>query len=130
MDQAIHLCMKWVLIMIGRSLISKLFALTLLVLTPAISYCQDYLGKADYPDQLTNDEIRELMIQMSIKAAGKCACPYSPDAINGICGTESLYYQPGHFNRPGGFKLYCFMRDISSEDVYFWKLKYATPRAR
>ncbi|MCS5709973.1 hypothetical protein [Candidatus Berkiella aquae] len=109
----------------GRICISAILSGVLLTLAPIISHSQNYLGEPNYPTQLTNDEVRELMIQMSIRGyRGKCACPYSPDAIGGICGTESAYY------RPGGFKIYCFYRDISSEEVYFWKLKYATPRAR
>lgn len=109
----------------GRFCISVILSGLLLTLVPIMSYSQNYLGEPTYPPQLTNDEVRELMIQMSIRSyGGKCACPYSPDAIGGICGTESAYY------RPGGFKIYCFYRDISSEEVYFWKLKYATPRAR
>ncbi len=110
--------------MLVRSVATKLFAFAL-ACTPMMSHSQNYLDKSDYPVQLTNDEVRELMIQMSItRYPGNCACPYSPDAIGGICGTESAYYQPG------GFRIKCFFRDISSEEVYFWKLKYATPRFR
>lgn len=109
--------------MLGRSIIVSLLGV-FLALAPLTSHSQYYLGNPEYPTQLSNDEVRELMIQMSINRAGKCACPYSPDEIGGICGTECAYY------RPGGFKVYCFLRDISSEQVYFWKLKYATPRSR
>lgn len=119
--------------MFVRSVTAKLFVFAI-ACAPMMSHSQNYLGKPDfpvqlndpnYPEQLTNDEIRTLMIQMSItKYPGKCACPYSPDAIGGICGTESAYYQPG------GFRIKCFFRDISSEEVYFWKLRYATPRFR
>jgi len=122
--------------MLGRSVIAKLLGITL-SLVPMLSYSQNYLGKPEfpaqltdpnYPIQLTNDEVRSLMIQMSINNyKGRCACPYSSDLIGGICGTESVYYLQSAHSRPGGSKVKCFLRDISSEEVYFWKLKYATP---
>ncbi len=127
--------------MLGRSTITKLIGV-LLAIVPILSHSQNYmkvpetspaqLTEPDYPVQITNDEIRTLMIQMSINNyRGRCACPYSTDLIGGICGTESAYYlesapwRPGQ--SPGRTSVKCFLRDISSEEVYFWKLKYATP---
>lgn len=113
--------------MLGRSCLAKLLGIALSVV-PVLSQGQNYLGKPDYPIQLTNDEIRELMIQMSINSySGICACPYSPDLIGGICGTESVYYHESAQSKPGKSKMKCYFRDISNEEIYFWKLKYATP---
>lgn len=72
-----------------------------------------------YP--LTIDQIRVMMIEQSIAEHPDCPCPYSLDNVGGQCGTNSKYY------RPGGFRVKCFLKDISSREVYFWKLKYATP---
>lgn len=70
---------------------------------------------------MTMDQIRTLMIEQSIAENPDCPCPYSPDRVGGQCGTESLYF------RAGGYRIKCFLKDISSREVYFWKLKYATP---
>jgi hypothetical protein len=127
--------------MLGRSTIAKLLGVAL-ALVPVLSHSQFYLKvpetspaqltEPEYPVQITNDEIRTLMIQMSINNyRGRCACPYSTDLIGGICGTESAYYlesAPSQSGQsPGRTTVKCFLRDISSEEVYFWKLKYATP---
>lgn len=77
-----------------------------------------------YPDgvyPMTFDQIRVLMIKQSVAEHPDCPCPYSPDRVGGQCGTECQYY------RPGGFKIKCYLKDISSREVEFWKLKYATP---
>lgn len=77
-----------------------------------------------YPDgvqKLTYNQIRVIMIKQSIAEHPHCPCPYSEDRVGGQCGTECLYY------RPGGFKIKCYMQDITNREVYFWKLKYATP---
>ena len=113
--------------MLGRSSLAKLLGIALTIV-PALSHGQNYLGKTVYPTQLTNDEVRELMIQFTISSyKGICPCPYSPDLIGGICGTESAYYHESAPSRPGRSKMKCYFRDISNEEIYFWKLKYATP---
>lgn len=68
---------------------------------------------------LSNNAIRDMMIRDSIKRHSPCACPYSPDAIGGQCGTEAKYY------KPGGFRIYCYRIDISSEEVHFYRLRRA-----
>lgn len=73
----------------------------------------------DAANLMSNNEIRDIMISESIRINRPCACPYSPDAIGGQCGTESKYY------KPGGFRIYCYRIDISSEEVYFYRLRRA-----
>lgn len=68
-------------------------------------------------EPLSNNQIREIMILQTIKTHTQCPCPYSPDAMGGQCGNLSLYYQPG------ALKIYCYLKDIPSEDVYFFRLK-------
>ena len=72
--------------------------------------------------QLNND-VRIIMIQESNDKITECPCPYSPDKIGGQCGTQAKYY------KPGAFKIWCYMKDIKSEDVYFYRIKYGTPYA-
>ncbi|MFI4938528.1 MAG: hypothetical protein ACHQJ6_08495 [Candidatus Berkiellales bacterium] len=96
---------------------------TLLVFFPTFSIAQDP-GTALFDirtlmltQPLTNNDMRSVMIKESNELNGRCACPYSPDGIGGVCGTESKYY------KPGGFRIYCYMYDITSEEVYFWRLR-------
>jgi len=94
--------------------------LSICSLIPAIS-----LAFSPHPNEaplMSNDDIRALMIIESNEEL-PCPCPYSPDAIGGQCGQESLYY------RPGGYRVYCYMKDISSQEVAFYRLKRGTPFA-
>lgn len=95
----------------------------------ALAYIQQQPGCSASCDpqasQMSNDSVRLLMIAESIRNyPGDCACPYCPDKIGGICGTESAYY------RLGSDYIKCYLRDISSKEVYFFRLRYATPNAR
>ena len=71
----------------------------------------------DGVEPLSLDEVREIMIDESVAAHPECPCPYSPDKLGGQCGTNCLYYEPGHE------QLKCYMMDISNRDIYFYKLK-------
>ena len=70
-----------------------------------------------------NNDVRVIMIQETNDAIPVCPCPYSPDGIGGQCGTEAKYYQPG------GFHIWCYMKDIKPEDVYFYRIRKGTPYA-
>jgi hypothetical protein len=69
------------------------------------------------PPQTLND-IRDIMIKESIKKHGFCACPYSTDALGGQCGSLSAYYYPWN-------NIMCYRRDISNDEVYFYRLSRA-----
>lgn len=93
-------------------------------ITPYEPIPMDSVIGEPYPEgvlPLTPNQIRVMMIRQTIAEHPDCPCPYSPDRVGGQCGTECLYY------RPGGFRIKCYLKDISSREVYFWKLKYATP---
>jgi hypothetical protein len=79
--------------------------------------------KPYYTPPLSNDDIRTIMIYES-NESHPCPCPYSPDAIGAQCGTESMYY------RPGGYRVWCYMKDISPQEVAFYRIKMGTPYAR
>lgn len=70
-------------------------------------------------EQLTNDEMREIMVEETLNTYTECPCPYSPDGIGGICGTHSLYYEPGRN------QIYCYYSDISNREIYFYRLTHA-----
>jgi hypothetical protein len=76
---------------------------------------------------LSNDDIRvQMILDSNDQHQHKCPCPYSPDAISpvsGQCGNESMYY------RPGGFRVYCYMKDISPQEVAFYRIRKGTPYA-
>src|SRR5579872_7188178 len=79
-----------------------------------------YEPKPYWVPPMTNDEIRSVMIEESNERHKPCACPYNPDALGGQCGTESLYY------RPGGYRIWCYMKDISPQEVAFYRLRVGT----
>ncbi len=95
------------------------FGWFILAITPIIAFANK--GKnCDAPEHaipMTYNEIRDCMIAESVAKIKHCACPYSPDNIGGICGTESAYY------KPGGFRVYCYHSDISGNEIRFYRLR-------
>ena len=63
-------------------------------------------------NQLTDDHIRERMIQQSIaQYRGNCPCPYNQASNGSRCGNRSAY------RRPGGQSPLCYREDISEDMV-------------
>lgn len=63
-------------------------------------------------DSLTDQQIRQILIQQSIAAySGSCACPYNRASNGSRCGGRSAY------SRPGGESPLCYDRDVSQEMI-------------
>lgn len=61
---------------------------------------------------LTDDQVRERMIQESISAyPGKCPCPYHSMSNGRSCGGRSAY------SKPSGASPLCYAQDISDAAV-------------
>ena len=66
----------------------------------------------EQPQVLSDDEIRQMLIDASIAAySGNCPCPYSRNRAGNRCGGNSAY------SRPGGASPLCYPRDITDEQV-------------
>ena len=62
--------------------------------------------------RLTDDEIRRILIQQSLRSySGSCPCPYNTDRGGRRCGGRSAY------SRPGGASPLCYPSDISDRAV-------------
>ena len=62
--------------------------------------------------RLTDDEIRDIIIQQSIASySGSCPCPYSRARNGSRCGGRSAY------SRPGGASPKCYRSDVSEAEV-------------
>lgn len=60
-------------------------------------------------EDLTDDEIRKLLIQRSIAAySGNCPCPYSVMRNGRRCGGNSAY------SKPGGASPLCYPTDVTA----------------
>ena len=65
---------------------------------------------------LTDDQVRERMIQESINAySGKCPCPYNTMSNGRACGGRSAY------SKPGGESPLCHERDITDAMLANWR---------
>ena len=61
---------------------------------------------------LTDDEIRQLIIEESIRSyPGNCPCPYNRARNGSRCGGRSAY------SRAGGYSPLCYPQDVSDEMV-------------
>ena len=70
------------------------------------------LGFATQAQELTDDQIRQLLIQQSIRSySGSCACPYSTMRNGRRCGGNSAY------SKPGGAEPLCYANDVSDDLV-------------
>ena len=59
--------------------------------------------------------VRQQIINESIRShGGYCVCPYQKTHKGKLCGSRSLYSQPG------GYPPQCFARDIDDESVEAW----------
>jgi hypothetical protein len=72
---------------------------------------------------LTNDQVRQQMIQDSISAylgtGHPCACPYNSARNGSSCGSRSAY------SRPGGAEPLCYPRDVTDGMVLDWRRRHA-----
>lgn len=88
--------------------------LTILILG-LIAVCSAY---AFQPAQLTDDQIRQKIIQQSISQyRGSCPCPYSVARNGSSCGGRSAY------SRAGGYQPKCYPKDVSDAEVQWYKRK-------
>ena len=73
---------------------------------------------------MTDAEIRQEIIRESIAAnGGVCVCPWQKDRKGKICGSRSLY------NQPGGVPPQCYPEDIDETGIEAWlNEKHATRR--
>lgn len=70
------------------------------------------------PSQLTDNQIRQQIIQQSISSyPGSCPCPYSVARNGSSCGGRSAY------SRAGGYQPKCYPRDVSNSEVDRFKSK-------
>lgn len=73
-------------------------------------------GVAIARDTLTDDQVRQKMIEESIRSyAGSCACPYSAARNGSRCGGRSAY------SKPGGASPLCYPNDIKDDMVRDWR---------
>ena len=62
--------------------------------------------------ELSDDEIRQLLIQQSIRSySGSCPCPYNTARNGSRCGGRSAY------SKPGGASPLCYAKDVSDAMV-------------
>lgn len=62
--------------------------------------------------ELSDDEIRQILIQQSIRSySGSCSCPYNTARNGSRCGGRSAY------SKPGGASPLCYARDVSDAMV-------------
>ena len=65
-----------------------------------------------YGQQLSDDQIREILIRQSIAAyRGNCPCPYNRASNGSRCGKRSAY------SRPGGASPLCYPTDVSDSMI-------------
>lgn len=80
-------------------------AVVILVLVAALVAAADDRG-------LSDDEIREILIQRSIASySGNCPCPYNRASNGSRCGKRSAY------SRPGGASPLCYPSDVTDAMV-------------
>lgn len=61
---------------------------------------------------LTDDDLRQILIQQSIDAyPGNCPCPYNVDRAGRACGGRSAW------SRGGGRAPYCYPKDVPQREV-------------
>ena len=66
----------------------------------------------DGRQNLTDDEIRQRLVQASIAAyPGPCPCPENRNRSGALCGKNSAY------SKPGGSQPLCYPTDVSDEMV-------------
>lgn len=71
------------------------------------------------PSQLTDQQIRQQIIQQSIASyRGSCPCPYSVARNGSNCGGRSAY------SRAGGYQPKCYPKDVSDAEVKQYKGVY------
>ncbi len=65
-----------------------------------------------FAEELTDSEVRKLLIQQSIGSySGSCPCPYNRARNGSRCGKRSAY------SKPGGAEPLCYDRDVTDEMV-------------
>ena len=65
-----------------------------------------------YANQLTDDQIKDYLINQSISQySGNCPCPYSKDKIGHECGNRSAW------SKKGGYAPLCYPADITQEMI-------------
>ena len=70
-------------------------------------------------NEATDDEVRDLMILLSIATyGGNCPCPYNTDSAGRRCGGRSAY------SRAGGVSPLCYRSDISDKMVARFRGQY------
>lgn len=74
----------------------------------------------DEKPELTDDQIRRLIIESSIAAySGRCPCPYNVMRNGRQCGGNSAY------SKPGGAEPICYERDVSQRMIEEFRRKFA-----
>jgi hypothetical protein len=71
--------------------------------------CGDISSSQDDERVLSDDEVRQVLIEASIEAyEDNCPCPYNLAADGSQCGKRSAY------DRTGGAEPLCFAADVSA----------------
>ena len=64
---------------------------------------------------MSDAQVRQQIIRESIRShGGYCVCPYQKDRRGRICGSRSLYSQPG------GYPPQCYARDVDEDSIAAW----------
>jgi hypothetical protein len=67
---------------------------------------------AAFPADLSDEQIRQILIQQSIQAyPGNCPCPYNLDRAGRHCGKRSAW------SRPDGYAPLCYSSDITQKMI-------------
>ncbi|MFC3053276.1 hypothetical protein [Kordiimonas pumila] len=78
------------------------------ILIATLSICLFSIPSITDEKKLTDDEIRQVLIQQSISHyPGNCPCPYNRASNGSMCGKRSAY------SKPGGYSPLCYPSDVS-----------------
>ncbi len=78
------------------------------------------ISVALYADDLSDAEIKKILIQQSIQAySGSCPCPYNVMRNGRRCGGNSAY------SKPGGAEPLCYESDVTDEMVERYRAPFA-----
>jgi hypothetical protein len=95
-------------------MLKKIVIPSLILLTFAFS-------QPGYTKQLTDAEIKKLLIQESIASyPGNCPCPYNTARNGSSCGRRSAY------SKAGGYSPLCYPKDVTPEMVKEYRQSQAS----
>lgn len=87
------------------------------LVTVLVLFC--LLGSVAEPKELTDADIRQLLIAQSIRSySGRCPCPYNTMRNGRRCGGNSAY------SKPGGASPLCYPTDVSKDMIERYRARH------